>query len=137
MATPAQPKKKLDWRALTGAHVRRGELLTVWDCNDAGCCARPPKSGRRGLPFTYNDALIEALYTVKVMLRVPLRAVEGFARGLAQLTGASWSMPNYSTLVRRLAKLEVELPAPGIELASACWWSTGLKVFGEGEWKVR
>lgn len=138
MAARVQPKKERDWRALADAHVRRGEMLTVWVCDDGGAYAPPPKSGQRGRPFTYSDALTEALYTIKVMLRLPLRAVEGFAKGLAQLAGASWSVPDYSTLSRRLAKLEVELSVPSLGGRRLLMVdSTGLKVFGEGEWKVR
>lgn len=47
-------------------------------------------------------------------------------------------MPNYSTLSRRAQTLEVQLPAVGDgEPVHLVVDSTGVKVYGEGEWKVR
>lgn len=128
-----------NWSALDAAHRRRGELITVFFDPDCEAFAPPPQSGKRGHPRLYSDNHIEALLAVKVLLRLPLRAVEGFARGMARIAKAEWPVPNYSTLCRREAKLHVDLGEvlkPGkkhILLVD----STGLKVFGEGEWKVR
>jgi hypothetical protein len=48
-------------------------------------------------------------------------------------------LPDYSTLCRRQARLEVALPALPAQGQRRILMvdSTGLKVFGEGEWKVR
>lgn len=74
-----------------------------------------------------------------MLLRLPLRAVEGFARGMARIAQAEWPIPNYSTLCRRQEKLDVDLPALQADDRRHILMvdSTGLKVFGEGEWKVR
>jgi hypothetical protein len=46
--------------------------------------------------------------------------------------------PNYTTLSRRAQKLEVVLPAPRSgEPLHLVIDSTGLKLYSEGEWKVR
>ena len=128
-----------NWQALDAAHRRRGELLTVVFSPDDTAWQRPAYHQRTGTPRLYSDALIEALLTVKLMLRLSLRAVEGFARGMARIAGADWPIPNYSTLSRREAKLDVDLGSkmqPGKKHILMVD-STGLKVFGEGEWKVR
>jgi hypothetical protein len=44
--------------------------------------------------------------------------------------------PHYSTLCRRARALELSLAAPK-KIAHLVIDSTGLKVYGEGEWKVR
>lgn len=47
-------------------------------------------------------------------------------------------MPDHSTLSRRLNKLSVELPVvPKDRAVHVVVDSTGVKVYGEGEWKVR
>lgn len=138
MATET-PKRTRNWPALDAAHRKRGAFITVlFDPHAAAFAPAEPTSGR-GRPLTYSDAHIEALLTVKVVLRLSLRAVEGFATGMATLVGAAWAVPNYSTLSRREGGLSVDLGAvlaPGKRHVLGVD-STGLKVFGEGEWKVR
>lgn len=132
-------QKARDWARLDAAHRRRGELITIWLSDDSGVYTAPAYSQRTGAPRQYSDALIEALLTVKVVLRLSLRALEGFATGMARLAKASWTVPNYTTLCRREAGLDVDLGTrydptkKHVLIVDA----TGLKVFGEGEWKVR
>lgn len=128
-----------NWKALDAAHRRRGELITVVFDPQGGAFAPPGRQGKRGRPCLYSDALIEGLLLAKVVLRLSLRALEGFAHGLTRIAGASWTVPDYTTLSRREARLQVDLQA---KMASGKKHilmvdSTGLKVFGEGEWKVR
>lgn len=47
------------------------------------------------------------------------------------------TIPDYTTLCRRRPLLTVELPTQKKDSISLILDSTGLKVFGEGEWKVR
>ena len=50
----------------------------------------------------------------------------------------SLPVPDYSTLSRRSCKLEVKLASkPSDKIKHLLVDSTGLKIFGEGEWKVR
>ncbi len=132
-------KKKRDWKALDAAHRRRGELITVILCPDGAPFAPPAYAQRTGRPRLYADPQIEAMLLTKVALRLSLRAVEGLTRGLAKLAGVTWPVPDYSTLCRRERRLSVELNARvaagkrHVLIAD----STGLKVCGEGEWKVR
>jgi len=70
--------------------------------------------------------------------RLPLRATEGLLRSLVALLGAEVPIPCYSTLSRRQPGLPVALEAPtSAEPLHLVVDGTGLKVFGEGEWKVR
>ena len=88
MATET-PKRTRNWPALDAAHRKRGAFITVlFDPHAAAFAPAEPTSGR-GRPLTYSDAHIEALLTVKVVLRLSLRAVEGFATGMATLVGAA------------------------------------------------
>lgn len=135
----AQTKPARDWRALDTAHRRRRELITVFFSPDGDAFAPPEYEDKVGKPYTYSHAHIEALLTVKMLLRLSLRAVEGFAHGMARIAQADWPVLNYSTLSRREKHLEVDLDAvlQSGKKHVLIVDSTGLKVFGEGEWKVR
>jgi IS5 family transposase len=96
------------------------------------------RTGRRGKPAAYTDTAILCMATLEEVYRLPLRATEGLMRSLVRLLGVELSVPDYTTLCRRRRALEVELPrrkksAP-LHLVVD---STGVKVYGEGEWKVR
>jgi hypothetical protein len=59
-------------------------------------------------------------------------------RKLIELMGLPLKVPDYTTLCRRQSKLALEIPSiiPN-ESRHVVIDSTGLKIFGEGEWKVR
>ncbi len=70
----------------------------------------------------------------------PLRQTTGFARSLLNLMGlGAYQVLDYSTLCKRQGSLSAEVSEaiePGKKLDIAIY-STGLKEYGEGEWKVR
>ncbi|KAF1017908.1 MAG: IS5 family transposase ISBam3 [Burkholderia gladioli] len=104
--------------------------MTIWI--DKAVLARIPDAiPTRGRPCLYGDALIQALLGVKTVYRLTLRALQGFTQSLRDLAFPSLSVPNYTTLCRRAKTLDVELPIHRVVDR------TGLKVYGEGEWKVR
>lgn len=74
---------------------------------------------------------------LREVYRLPLRATQGPLRSLLALTGADVTVPCYSTLSRRQASLTVELSAPAAGPVHLVVDGTGLKVFGDGEWKAR
>jgi hypothetical protein len=92
---------------------------------------------RRGRPRVYADAVIQMLLGLKQVFRLPLRALQGFAACMNKLAFADLPVPNYTTLCRRARDLDVVLPTlRSGEPLHLVVDSTGLKVFGEGEWKV-
>lgn len=76
--------------------------------------------------------------TLKQVLGLKLRQTEGFVESLFVIMAIEKSVPDYSTLSRRAGKLEIDLKVTkksgNIDIVVD---STGLKVYGEGEWKVR
>ena len=75
---------------------------------------------------------------LRFQFHLSLRATQGFAKSLVQLMSLNLEVPDYSTLSRRLAKCEIQMGSlKSSEPIHVVIDSTGLKVFGEGEWKVR
>jgi len=135
----AEPKgtyRVKNWAQYNAGLIARGDI-TMWI--DQSVLALPQMStSRRGRPCVYPDALIQMLLGLKQVFHLPLRALQGFAMSLRRLGLPELAVPNYTTLSRRAQSLEVVLPAlrTGQPLHLVVD-STGLKVFGEGEWKVR
>jgi hypothetical protein len=78
------------------------------------------------------------LLTLKAVFRLPYRQTEGFGRSLMALLGVQVSVPDYTTLCKRSADLAVDLSPSRVQGAKhVVVDSSGLKVYGEGEWKVR
>ena len=96
------------------------------------------KSGKRGRPQNYADIAIISMLTIKTVFHLPYRATKGFMKSLALFGKLPISIPCYTTLCRRQQTLCVQLPKVnnGGPL-NVVVDSTGLKIFGEGEWKVR
>ncbi|KAF1012689.1 MAG: hypothetical protein E5299_01121 [Burkholderia gladioli] len=89
-------------------------------------------------PCLYGDTLIQALLGVKTVYRLTVRALQGCTQSLRDLAFPSLPVPNYTTLCRRAKTLDVELLIlRDNEPIHLFVDSTGLKVYGEGEWKVR
>ena len=96
------------------------------------------RTGRRGKPATYTDTAILCMATLEEVYRLPLRATEGLTRSVVGLLSVELPVPDYTTLCRRRRALAVRLPRrQKSEPLHVVVDSTGIKVYGEGEWKVR
>jgi IS5 family transposase len=127
-----------NWSQYNKALVERGSL-TLWVSDDIIEQWRShQRTGRRGKPSTYTDTAILCMATLAEVYRLPLRATAGLTRSLLRLLGLKLSAPCYTTLCRRRRSLDVELPRlRKSEPLHLVVDSTGIKVYGEGEWKVR
>jgi len=95
-------------------------------------------SGRPGKPRTYSELAITCMATLQVVYHLPLRATQGLLCSVVQLLGVDLEVPDYTTLCRRRQTLAVRLPVQTKQKSlHLVVDSTGLKVYGEGEWKVR
>jgi hypothetical protein len=111
----------------------------VWIAEDTlSRWQNPPRSGKRGRPPRYTDLAIECMATLEAIYHLPLRATEGLLASVLKLMGVRLPVPNYTTLCRRRKRLAVLLPRRArsgpLHLVVD---SSGVKIFGEGEWKVR
>jgi transposase len=120
------------------ALTRRGSL-TLWiDQPLIDSWLNAAKSGRRGSSIKYADSAIFALLAIGQLFHLPLRQTQGFASSVFHLLNISLPVPDYSTLCRRSSTLKVKLASkPDSNIKHLLVDSSGLKVFGEGEWKVR
>ena len=127
-----------NWGEYNRALVRRGSL-TLWVSDDALAAWRAHEQTRqRGRPRTYADAAILAMATLQEVYGLPLRGAEGLLRSVFSLMGCELPAPCYTTLCRRRRALPVALPRrQKSEPLHLVVDSTGVKVYGEGEWKVR
>ncbi|KAF1016698.1 MAG: IS5 family transposase [Burkholderia sp.] len=125
-----------NWAAYNAYLINWGNV-TIW-IDEAVLARIPDAIPTRGRPCLYGDALIQALLGVKTVYRRTLRALQSFTQSLRDLAFPSFPVPHYTTLCRREKTLDLELPIlRDNEPIHLDVDSTGLKVYGEGEWKVR
>ena len=131
------PYRLRNWSQYNQALVQRGSL-TIWFSEDVlnQWYYQGPK--QRGASFTYTDLVIETALTLKAVFHLGFRQSQGLLGSILLLLGVDLKVPNYSTLCRRQKTLSVDLGVGRAEQARHIVIdSTGLKVYGEGEWKVR
>jgi hypothetical protein len=92
---------------------------------------------QRGSQFDYSDQAILMMLMVKEVFHLTNRGVEGFMRSIFQLRKINLPVPDHSTLSKRGKDLKVSLPKKNSQSLNIVMDSTGLKIYGEGEWKVR
>jgi len=97
------------------------------------------RTGRKGRPTEYSDLAIQCCLTLKMIYRLPLRATQGFVASILELLKLPLTAPDYSLICLRQKTLSLKIPSrkkssEGMHLVID---STGLKLYGEGEWKVR
>ena len=134
LTPPATSKYRVtNWPAYNRALIGRGSL-TLWIDADVlrGWRAQGGK-GRR-----YSDLAIRAALCLRAVFRLALRQTQGFLESLKRLMRLTIDVPHYSTLSRRAEGLDVpsrhKCSTGPLSIAID---STGLKVFGEGEWHMR
>lgn len=141
--TKDKPKYKVrNWHAYNQELVNRGRL-TIWiDPEDVEgrwiVIAPPPSKRKRGHPEQYSDFAIEATLQLGYLFGQSLRQTQGLVEDLFAMLHLPLPVPDFTTLCRRQDRLAVSWTRRAHkEPVHVIIDTTGLKVFGEGEWKVR
>ncbi|MBA3692776.1 MAG: IS5 family transposase [Acidobacteria bacterium] len=127
-----------NWRDYNRSLVNR-RSLTFWISEDLLTnWIEKEKSGGRGASPRYTKAAMVAMASLKFVFAQAGRQTCGLVASIFRLLKVALPVPDHSTVSRRMAGLEVGLPVKASEKARHLVIdSTGLKVYGEGEWKVR
>lgn len=129
--------RKRNWREYNKRLVQRGSLTFLIDPKVMKTLAPKAQKKKKGRPLEFSDQLILILLMIKIHYKMPYRMLEGFTRFfLGQLKKIQ--VPTYSLTCKRAKGLSIKLPKlsscrPNTVIVDA----TGIKVQGEGEWKVK
>ena len=128
-----------NWNEYNKSLVSRGNI-TLWineDMLTSWFNVTHPKT--RGRPTLYSDLSIELWLTIKALFNLPLRATQGFMASIVQMMDLSLPVPDYTSLCKRQKNLQIRMPKKKQrnKKLHIVVDATGLKVLGEGEWKVK
>ncbi len=138
------PKKKdkyrtRNWKEYNRSVVNRGSITFWFDENAIQKWYSIERTGKPGRPETYSDDAIRCGLMIRAVFRTALRFLQGFVDSIIRILELDLVCPHYSVFSRRAKGLHIamrKLLKPG-EKINVVFDSTGVKVFGEGEWKVR
>jgi transposase len=127
-----------NWSEYDQGLKQRGSL-TFWISDEAlSHWLVTEKSGKKGASYYFSSQAILTFLMVKSLFQLGGRQTEGFLESLFSLMGIDLPVPDHSTVSRRAKKLDVVLPVRKTSSSRhVVIDSTGVKVYGEGEWKTR
>lgn len=129
--------KVTNWSEYNKSLVSRGSL-EIWIEEDAVDNWHYDGPTQRGAQFKFSDECITCLLQLKAVYKLPYRQLEGFINSILKLMEVDLKSPSYTQICRRAESLDVDIEVPittgPIYLVVD---STGLKVYGDGEWKAR
>ena len=140
---PTSSSGKAKWRVTNWAEydralVQRGSLTVWFEEEFLRSHWRAEPTGKRGAPMKYSDLAIQVLLTLKATFSLTYRALEGFSRSLMKLLSLDFDVPDHSHTARRAKNVKIQIPRKSrTQPSHIVVDSTGLKIYGEGEWKVR
>ena len=131
-------KKKRDWSQYTAAAKKSGEVTFYISQEAIEQWENDTLTGQRGASNTYRDIAIETCLTLKAVYNLSLRQANGFVYSILKIMKLNLLCPDYTTLCRRAQTLKIAFERPETKgPIVVAIDSTGIKVYGEGEWKVR
>ncbi len=133
-----QKFKITNWPTYNKALINRGSITFWLDDEAIQAWYESATPSSRGRPQRYSDLAITTVLVIKRVFRLTLRAAQGFIDSIFSLMNVPLRCPDYSCVSRRAKSVNVSFKTPTRgEIAHLVIDSTGLKVFGEGEWKVK
>ena len=125
----------INWAEYNESLRQRGDL-TIWVSDEAQSVWSAPRRTSRGGQRRYSDLAIETCLTLRTAYRLGLRQTQGLMGSIGTLMGLDIRVPDYSTLSRRANGLSIAqaVRQAGSVPVHLVVDSTGLKIFGEGEW---
>jgi hypothetical protein len=138
---PLKDKYKVkNWKAYNRSLVKRGNISIWLEASVLRQWRDISKEQKVVGECRYSESVIQCCLLLGQVYHQPLRQTTGFVDSLLTMLGyRDYAIPDYSTLCRRQSCLPVEVSralSKERKIAIAID-STGLKVYGEGEWKVR
>lgn len=130
---PKPRYKTTNWHQYNNSLIKRGSL-TFWIDEEAINQWKQSKQYKRGRTRQFSDLAI----TVKRIFSLPLRALQGFIDSVFKLANVPLVCPHYTCISRRAKEVEVSFhtSSRGV-IQHLALDATSLKVYGEGEWKVK
>ena len=129
--------RKRNWREYNKKLVQRGSLTFLIDPKVVKTLSPKAQKKRKGRPLEFSDQLILLLLMSKIHYKMPYRMLEGFARFFFEQF-KKIKVPTYSLTCKRAKGLSIKLPKlSSCRSHTVIVDATGIKVQGEGEWKVK
>ena len=127
-----------NWSEYNAGLKQRGSLTFWLEESVLETWREPQSSGKPGASVLYSDVAIMTMATLKAVYQLAGRQCQGLLESIFELMGIELLVPDHSTLSRRIGKLSMHLPVvPKTGVRHVVVDSTGVKVYGEGEWKTR
>jgi transposase len=125
----------VNWHSYNELLVRRGEVVLDFDVIDNWNNELDNmNNGKEGASYRYPDSFVQLLGYMRVYFHLPYRQTEGGGVVKAHSNKKVPSVPDYSTINRRVNKLEIKINERiGNDIVIALD-STGIKVTNRGEW---
>ncbi|MBE7170048.1 MAG: IS5 family transposase [Williamsia sp.] len=135
-ATKRSRYKITNWPLYNQALKQRGSLH-IWMPEELENQWYYQGETQRGAQYLYSDNCIEMACIVKEVYHLGYRQTQGFLESLVAFRGWKVKVPDYSVINRRHKRLHPEVKGTAGPDKYIVIDSTGAKVYGEGEWKVR
>lgn len=114
------------------------QALAFWIDEEAIRDRKQGKQNKCGRPCIFSDLAITTALIVKRIFSMTLRAAQGFMDSVFRLAQLPLRCPHYSCISRRAKDINVSFKTKSKEpIQHLAIDATGLKVYGEGEWKVK
>lgn len=129
-----------NWSQYNKSLTQRGSLTFWFDEKHIKQWYSYKALATQGRPKYYDDMAIQCAMTIRLVFKLPLRQTQGLLESLVKLMKLDGiEIPHYSTFSRRQASLKIALPKPvqSDNKMHLVVDATGIKVYSEGEWKVR
>jgi len=132
-----------NWSFYNNALRSRGKIVFMLTDESKKCWIEPKQEhAPPGAPPKLTAKSIEVCLQIREIFHLPLRQTQGFIEGLFEKAGVRLPVPDYTLLSKRAGKLNLKvnrykpkesqyLPDEPITITID---STGMKIYGEGEW---
>jgi hypothetical protein len=127
-----------NWKDYNNALINRGRI-TLW-IDEKSINAWYEQNSlckKRGRQKKYSDTAIKTMLLLKQVYRLTLRSCHGFVLSLMDILDLGLEVPSYTQISRRQSSIQLPRLGKSSESIHMVIDASGLKVFGEGEWKVR
>lgn len=134
---PKPSYKTTNWKQYNRALINCSSI-TFWIDEETIAEWKQHKQGKRGRPRRFSDLAITTALMVKRVFSMPLRALQGFLDSVFKLANIPLVCPHHTCISRRAKEVEVYFKTKTRgAIQHLAIDATCLKVYDEGEWKVK